>query len=85
MDMKDPDPLVTTRSSRVKGRSPFTIIGMIVVAIVAAVLIYFAWHGWRAKGQPVPDVDKTTRPAALRWQPGPAAPAGPAAVDAAQV
>ena len=61
--MRDPDPLVTTRQSQVKRRSIFSIIGMIVVLAVAAVVIYFAWVGWRARGKPVPEVDVTTRPA----------------------
>ena len=39
------------------GRSVFTIIGIIVALIVALVVIYFAWVGWRAEGEPVPDVD----------------------------
>jgi flagellar basal body-associated protein FliL len=61
----DRDPLVT--SPRVKGRSIFTIIGGIVVALVAVVVLYYAWVGWRSKGQPVPDVTVTTRPAAMLW------------------
>lgn len=79
--MKDPDPLVTTRSSRVKGRSLFSIIGMIVVAIFAVIVLYYAVIGWRARGKPVPDIDKTTRPTALHWQPGSDAPARPGAPD----
>ena len=38
-------------------RSVFSIIGMVVVAAVVAVLIYFAYIGWVNKGKPVPDVD----------------------------
>ena len=34
-----------------------SIIGAIVVVLVAAVVIYFAWVGWVNKGKPVPDVD----------------------------
>lgn len=65
--MRDPDPLVTTRQSQVKRRSIFSIIGIAVVLAVALVVIYFAWIGWRSKGKPVPEVDVTTRPAAVVW------------------
>jgi hypothetical protein len=37
--------------------SVLSIIGAIVVLLVAAVVIYFAWVGWVDKGKPVPDVD----------------------------
>ena len=76
---RDPDPLVVTRSSQVKRRSVFTIIGYAVVAALVLVVAYFAWVGWRSKGRPVPEMNVTTRPAAVRWVPGPAAPAARAA------
>jgi hypothetical protein len=60
--MRDPDPLVTTRQSHVRRRSIFSVIGIAVVVIVALVVLYFAWVGWRAKGRPVPEVDVTTQP-----------------------
>ncbi len=41
-------------------RSIFSIIGMLVVAAVVVVLIYFAYAGWVNKGMPVPDVDVKT-------------------------
>lgn len=37
--------------------SVFSIIGVIVVALIAAVVIYYAWVGWSERGRPVPDVD----------------------------
>ena len=37
--------------------SLLSIIGAIVVLLVAAVVIYFAWVGWVDRGKPVPDVD----------------------------
>ena len=59
--MKSPDPLVT--GPRVGRRSIFTIIGMIVVGLIAAVVVYFAYTGWALKGKPTPDVEITTQPA----------------------
>ena len=44
----------------------FTIIGVIIAVIVVLILIYFAWFGWRAKGEPVPDID-ANRQGALVW------------------
>jgi len=38
-------------------------IGGIVVFLVLAAIVYFAWIGWNREGRPVPDVDVTTRPA----------------------
>lgn len=43
-----------------RGRSLFSIIGMIVVTITLVVLIYFAYVGWVKKGKPIPEVDVKT-------------------------
>lgn len=52
-----------------RGRSVFTILGVLVALIVALVVIYFAWVGWREKGKPIPDVD-VKREDALVWPQG---------------
>lgn len=38
-------------------------IGGLVVFLVLAAIVYFAWIGWNREGRPVPDVDVTTSPA----------------------
>lgn len=51
-----------------KGKSIFTIIGIIVFVIIALVVIYFAWVGWRERGKPVPEVDVDRQGALHRQQ-----------------
>jgi hypothetical protein len=53
-------------------RSIFSIIGMVVVALVLAVVAYFAWVGWSERGRPVPDVDVKTTSSAVDVPPAPA-------------
>ena len=61
-----------------RGRiSLFAIIGMIVVAILLLVVIYFAWVGWSERGRPVPEVDLESTTDAP--DDAPAKPAAPAA------
>jgi heme/copper-type cytochrome/quinol oxidase subunit 2 len=40
----------------------FSIIGALVVAIVLAILAYYAYLGWRSRGAPMPEVQKTATP-----------------------
>ena len=51
-----------------KGKTVFTIVGMIVVGIIALILIYFAWIGWKSRGKPVPDVDVDRTGSLIRQQ-----------------
>ena len=56
-----------------KAKSVFTVVGMIVFAVVALIVLYFAWVGWRSRGKPVPDVDVDRTKSSLHWhQPDPA-------------
>ncbi|HEX8916124.1 MAG TPA: hypothetical protein VF796_27495 [Humisphaera sp.] len=55
--------LPTTTDVTVRRRwSFFSIIGALVVAIVLAVLLYYAYLGWRSRGAPLPEVQKTATP-----------------------